>query len=197
MATLQQYAAQLLSDEAKQCLVPVRSGNLINPFSPKPALIDIKDIAFGLASISRYAGQQRLTVAQHCCHMADMMLTHKETECFAFDALMHEAPSYLLGDVVSPVKRLPEYELHRALYDHVGQIIALRFRFGWPLPPEVIVADLRMRYTEMRDLFKRAPLPDDNHQPFNLRIKVWSRHAAEYGFMQRFERLAPTAVKRG
>lgn len=123
------------------------SGKRFDPVDPQPEMIDLVDIAHGLAHECRFAGQCKrfYSVAQHSILASQIVAPE-----YALETLLHDAAEAYIKDIPSPVKRLlPDY---RALEAKVEAVI--RTRFG--LPPEksdaVKHADLIMLATERRDL---------------------------------------------
>jgi 5'-deoxynucleotidase YfbR-like HD superfamily hydrolase len=86
------------------------SGRRLDLLSPDPKDIEIEDIAHGLARVARWNGQTRgahaFSVAQHCLVVTDIVAArHPEfsaNELLA--ALLHDAPEYVIGDLISPFK---------------------------------------------------------------------------------------------
>ena len=86
------------------------SGRRLDLLDPSPLDVEIADIAHGLARVARWNGQTRgdhaFSVAQHClivetifCRMCTAA-TPDEMQM----ALLHDAPEYVIGDMISPVK---------------------------------------------------------------------------------------------
>jgi 5'-deoxynucleotidase YfbR-like HD superfamily hydrolase len=86
------------------------SGRRLDLLNPSPLDIEVEDIAHGLARVARWNGQTRgdhaFSVAQHCvlvhdiaCHL-DAALTPEKR----LAALLHDAPEYVVGDMISPFK---------------------------------------------------------------------------------------------
>ena len=103
--------------------------------------IEIEDIAHGLAFVARWNGQTAgdfaYSVAEHSLLVERLFsrLLPKATVPQRLTALLHDAPEYVIGDMISPVKAAvgPEYEeLDRRLAS------AIHIRFG--LPAQVPVA---------------------------------------------------------
>ena len=104
--------------------------------------IEIGDIAHGLARVSRWNGQTKgkypFSVAQHS------VLVEKLAQSIAPDldqkwqlaSLLHDAPEYVIGDMISPVKAAvgPEYG---ALDDRLMSAIHIRFGLPAALPKSV------------------------------------------------------------
>lgn len=86
------------------------TGSQIDVRKPDPATIHILDIAHGLANTARFTGQTKphYSVAAHSllvCEFAKLMGASLITQLYA---LLHDAPEGLIGDIISPVKSLPE-----------------------------------------------------------------------------------------
>jgi 5'-nucleotidase len=86
------------------------SGRRLDLLSPDPKDIEIEDIAHGLARVARWNGQTKGThafsVAQHSLVVTEIVSgTHPEfTKSERLAALLHDAPEYVIGDLISPFK---------------------------------------------------------------------------------------------
>jgi uncharacterized protein len=86
------------------------SGRRLDLLDPSPLDIEIEDIAHGLARVARWNGQTRgdhaFSVAQHCV-LVEAIFHHcnkKVTKPQRLAALLHDAPEYVIGDMISPFK---------------------------------------------------------------------------------------------
>ena len=111
------------------------SGRRLDLLDPTPVDIEIEDIAHGLAFVARWNGQTRgdyaYSVAEHSLLVEDIFgrLCPRATVPERLTALLHDAPEYVIGDMISPVKAAvgPGYEeLDKRL------IAAIHIRFGLP-----------------------------------------------------------------
>ncbi|MEZ5923591.1 MAG: HD family hydrolase [Hyphomicrobiaceae bacterium] len=109
------------------------SGRRLDLLAPDPNDIDIGDIAHGLARVARWNGQTlgdtALSVAQHCCIVTDVVeaLAPASGPQVRLAALLHDAPEYVIGDLISPFKAaigLDYKAFERKLLD------AIHARFG-------------------------------------------------------------------
>ncbi len=89
-----------------------------NLFRPTPDMIDIRDIARGLAFKGRWAGQtpQYFSVAQHSVLVCDLILNNASpivnTTKLALAGLLHDAAEAYIGDMISPIKKaLPQFSV--------------------------------------------------------------------------------------
>lgn len=92
-----------------------------------PAQVRIVDVAMALSRICRFGGHTSLpySVAEHSCRMHDEALEQYGPE-EAYACLMHDAPEYVLGDVVRPLKRgLPDYQ---AIERDVTNLVNTKFK---------------------------------------------------------------------
>ena len=118
------------------------SGRRLDLLDPAPLDIEIEDIAHGLAFVARWNGQTSgdhpYSVAEHSVLVSEIVddLAPSWPARWRLAALLHDAPEYVIGDMISPVKAAvgPGYkELDQRL------TAAIHLRFGLPaaLPSEV------------------------------------------------------------
>ncbi|MFP7672327.1 hypothetical protein ACG74X_03100 [Marivita sp. S0852] len=111
------------------------SGRRLDLLDPTPVDIEIEDIAHGLAFVARWNGQTfgdyAYSVAEHSLLVETLFtrLSSKATAAERLTALLHDAPEYVIGDMISPVKAAvgPGYG---ALDDRLTA--AVHIRFGLP-----------------------------------------------------------------
>jgi 5'-deoxynucleotidase YfbR-like HD superfamily hydrolase len=85
------------------------SGRRLDLLDPTPMDIEIADIAHGLAFVARWNGQTRgdfaYSVAEHSLLVeAIYARTARLDAKWQLAALLHDAPEYVIGDMISPVK---------------------------------------------------------------------------------------------
>ena len=111
------------------------SGRRLDLLDPTPMDIEIEDIAHGLAFVARWNGQTQgdyaYSVAEHSLLVEELFsrLVPGATPVSRLTALLHDAPEYVIGDMISPVKAAvgPGYEeLDKRLS------AAIHIRFGLP-----------------------------------------------------------------
>ena len=111
------------------------SGRRLDLLDPTPFDIEIDDIAHGLAFVARWNGQTRgdfaYSVAEHSLLVEEILARQNPgiAALWRLAALLHDAPEYVIGDMISPVKAAigPDYsELDRRL------TAAVHIRFGLP-----------------------------------------------------------------
>lgn len=114
------------------------SGRRLDILDPSPLDVEIEDIAHGLARVARWNGQTTgplpFNVAHHSVIVTDLCAaTHpKWGSKNLLAALLHDAPEYVIGDMISPFKGA----LGRAYKDvEAGLQRAIHTRFG--LPPDL------------------------------------------------------------
>ena len=86
------------------------SGRRLDLLEPSPLDIEIEDIAHGLARVARWNGQTHgahaLSVAQHSLAVL-AIFDHLNVGASTRDrmtVLLHDAPEYVIGDMISPFK---------------------------------------------------------------------------------------------
>ncbi len=111
------------------------SGRRLDLLDPTPMDIEIEDIAHGLAFVARWNGQTRgdwpYSVAEHSLLVEQIFARQNPgiAERWRLAAVLHDAPEYVIGDMISPVKAAvgPGYnELDQRL------TAAVHRRFGLP-----------------------------------------------------------------
>lgn len=111
------------------------SGRRLDLLDPTPVDIEVEDIAHGLAFVARWNGQTKgdfaYSVAEHSL-LVEALFTRMNPKTpikWSLAALLHDAPEYVIGDMISPVKAAigPSYgELDDRL------TAAIHIRFGLP-----------------------------------------------------------------
>jgi len=121
------------------------SGRRLDLLDPTPVDIEIDDIAHGLAFVARWNGQTMgdwpYSVAQHSLLVEDIhaRLAPGRPPRWGLAALLHDAPEYVIGDMISPVKAAvgPHYE---KLDQRLATAIHIRFGLPAALPRSVKAA---------------------------------------------------------
>ena len=117
------------------------SGRRLDLLDPTPMDIEVDDIAHGLAFVARWNGQTRgvwpYSVAEHSLLVEQIYGRIGDPPAkWRLAALLHDAPEYVIGDMISPVKAAvgPGYgELDLRL------TAAVHLRFGLPASLPVAV----------------------------------------------------------
>jgi 5'-deoxynucleotidase YfbR-like HD superfamily hydrolase len=121
------------------------SGRRLDLLDPTPMDIEIIDIAHGLAFVARWNGQTRgdwpYSVAEHSL-LVERLFARANPGIAArwrLAALLHDAPEYVIGDMISPVKAAvgPGYQV---LDERLTAAVHLRFGLPALLPSAVKAA---------------------------------------------------------
>ena len=86
------------------------SGRRLDLLNPSPMDIEIEDIAHGLSFVARWNGQTfgkfPYSVAEHSIFVEKLFFkTNPQIDPkWRLAALLHDAPEYVIGDMISPVK---------------------------------------------------------------------------------------------
>jgi hypothetical protein len=185
------------------------SGRRLDLLDPSPLDIEIADIAHGLARVARWNGQTTgahiFSVAQHTL-LVESVLREQRPRVdvrFRLAALLHDAPEYVIGDMISPFKAVLGGD-YKAVEKRL--LSAIHIRFGLPpvLPAEMTReikdADRGAAYleatqlagfgqAEARRLFGNDPgLPPSTQQDY---LTPWTAAKAEKRLLARFSTLCP------
>ena len=184
------------------------SGRRLDLLDPSPLDVEVEDIAHGLARVARWNGQ---TIGAHIFSVAQHSLlveavarqrTPRLDRSHRLAILLHDAPEYVIGDMISPFKVVIG-DSYKAV--ELRLLAAIHLRFGLPaaLPADwtemIKNADREAAYleatrlagfaaTEARKFFGRPPrfsatLERDYLTP-------WPAEIAEARYLERFGRLA-------
>jgi 5'-deoxynucleotidase YfbR-like HD superfamily hydrolase len=188
------------------------SGRRLDLIDPSPLDVEIGDIAHGLARVARWNGQTKgqeiFSVAQHSL-LVEALFAAREPSFpgkARLMALLHDAPEYVIGDMISPFKaaiggdyKLIEERLKRAIH----------IRFGLAAEPpddlnrSIKIADRASAYleatalagfsiAEARKLFGAPELPP---RDFAAYLEPMRPAAVEARFLGRFSELDAEAAK--
>jgi len=179
------------------------SGRRLDLLNPSPFDVEIEDIAHGLSRVSRWNGQtvgeHPFSVAQHSVFVMDLFIAAQPfcpTEQRLY-ALLHDAPEYVIGDLISPFKSAVGLD-YKSLERKLEEAIHLRFGLqadpGEALHGRIKRADIEAAYweatllagfeaTEAEQYFGKRPL---GAAPT---LAPLSALAAKSLFMTRFEGL--------
>lgn len=183
------------------------SGRRLDLLDPSPLDIEIEDIAHGLARVARWNGQTRgaqiYSVAQHSLLVERIaaMAAPDLSQTWRLAVLLHDAPEYVIGDMISPFKAVLGGD-YKAVEKRL--LSAIHIRFGLPPVPtdevtqQIKAADRGAAYLEAtqlagfaeieaKRLFGRDPgLPAATRQDY---LTPWSAAKAEKRFLARFKTL--------
>lgn len=118
------------------------SGRRLDLLDPTPMDIEIADIAHGLAFVARWNGQTKgdfaYSVAEHSLLVTQIfqMQNPKAAVKWQLAALLHDAPEYVIGDMISPVKAAVGAG-YGVLDDRLTAAIHLRFGLPAHIPAAI------------------------------------------------------------
>ena len=183
------------------------SGRRLDLLDPSPLDIEIEDIAHGLARVARWNGQTHghhiFSVAQHTL-LTEVIARRRHNGSdrkLTLALLLHDAPEYVIGDMISPFK-----VVIGGAYKAVEQRLlgAIHLRFGLPreLPAEIAAiikaADRGAAFleairlagfsaAEARRFFGSRPtLPSAVEKDY---LTPWPAETAKQRFLQHFNEL--------
>jgi len=137
------------------------SGRRLDLIDPSPLDVEIGDIAHGLARVARWNGQtsgpEIFSVAQHSL-LVEALFAAQEPESSAkarLVALLHDAPEYVIGDMISPFKAAIGGDYLR-IEERLKRAIHVRFGLVAEPPDElnrsIKIADRASAYLEATTL---------------------------------------------
>jgi 5'-deoxynucleotidase YfbR-like HD superfamily hydrolase len=186
------------------------SGRRLDILDPSPLDVELSDIAHGLARVARWNGQTSgdfaFSVAQHSILVLEIFTTlGKDASAEErLHALHHDAPEYVMGDIISPFKAAMGGNYKEVEARLLGAI-HLRFGLKAALPAalhrEIKRADREAAYleathlagfepAEARRFFGEPALPAFEVDGFARLIRPWPAREAYDRFVAAFETLS-------
>src|SRR3954469_1333783 len=118
------------------------SGRRLDLLDPSPLDIEIEDIAHGLARVARWNGQttgeHAFSVAQHSIVVEELVARLKPgiEPRWRLTALLHDAPEYVIGDMISPFKAALGLD-YKAFEERLESAVHIRFGLPPKVPPAI------------------------------------------------------------
>ena len=184
------------------------SGRRLDLLDPSPLDVEIEDIAHGLARVARWNGQTHgphvYSVAQHSLLVEAMLResASRPDDRLRLAALLHDAPEYVIGDIISPFKAMIG-EAYKAVEDRLLGAIHIRFGLAPTLAPAaaglIKEADKGAAFFEATRLagfsFSEAkrffgPPPTVSAALEAAFLAPWSAEDAKARFIERYAQLA-------
>ena len=149
------------SDSLPRVWQRMLSGRRLDLLDPSPLDVEIEDIAHGLSRVARWNGQtsgaQAYSVAEHSLLVERLVIDLKETTPIKWRlaALLHDAPEYVIGDMISPFKAVigADYKSCEARLQ-----AAIHIRFGLPAELPTPVKALIKRADRLSAFFEATQL---------------------------------------
>ncbi len=186
------------------------SGRRLDLLDPSPFDIEIEDIAHGLARVARWNGQtygdHAFSVAQHCMLVEDIVAQLKPgiAQRWRLAALLHDAPEYVVGDLISPFKAAVGLD-YKSLENKL--LAAIHVRFGLPAHLPNDTTQLIKRADRTSAFFEATQLagfaPEEALELFGsprgvspIELTPLATATAQKRYLERFKALLPTASHR-
>ena len=124
------------------------SGRRLDLLDPSPFDVELEDIAHGLARVARWNGQtigpHVFSVAQHSL-LVEAIAAHLKPDAtpgWLLAVVLHDAPEYVIGDIISPFKAVIG-DAYKAVEARL--LAAIHLHFGLPAEPPAILQRLIKR----------------------------------------------------
>jgi 5'-deoxynucleotidase YfbR-like HD superfamily hydrolase len=165
------------------------TGRKFWPLNPRVEDIHIQDIAGALSKINRFGGHsiRAYSVGQHCILGSYEVERLTKDPVIALAFLLHDASEAYLGDVVRPVKHLPEFAFYREAEAKMNKVIEEKFNVSLD---QAIVHEIDnlMLLTEFRDLTLNGHELAGNKKLLD-KIEPWAHRETEEYYLTRFSQL--------
>lgn len=129
------------------------SGINVDLLRPDPSVVKLEDIAHSLAAVNRFNGHTQLpySVGQHSVYVSQLVADMEGDRREQLRGLLHDATEAYLGDIVSPLKYLPQNAWIVELEADWEMAIAAAFGLDELVTPLVKAADKIALAMEARD----------------------------------------------
>jgi 5'-deoxynucleotidase YfbR-like HD superfamily hydrolase len=183
------------------------SGRRLDILDPSPLDVELSDIAHGLARVARWNGQTigdyPFSVAQHSVLVLELFraLNPDADGPAQLQALLHDAPEYVMGDIISPFKAA----MGGNYKDVENRLLsAIHLRFSLPALPTALLtkqikqADREAAFfeaihlagfaaPEARKFFGEPTMPAFDVDAFDRLIRPWPTREAHDRFVEAFD----------
>ncbi|WP_417580149.1 hydrolase [Pelagibacterium sp.] len=186
------------------------SGRRLDLLDPSPIDVELSDIAHGLARVARWNGQTKgdyaFSVAQHSVLVLEIAsaMDPEIDDKGRLYALLHDAPEYVMGDIISPFKAAMGGNYRDVEARLLG---AIHVRFGLPAIASTALTKLIKRADREAAFFEAVNLagfaPDEARKffgeptlagfdlpGFDRLIRPWPTQQAHDHFVDVFESLS-------
>ncbi|HEY8565666.1 MAG TPA: HD family hydrolase [Beijerinckiaceae bacterium] len=186
------------------------SGRRLDLLNPSPLDVEIEDIAHGLARVARWNGQTAgssiFSVAQHSLLVEAIgaALAPDLPQGGRLVLLLHDAPEYVIGDIISPFKTVVG-DAYKAVEARL--LAAIHLRFGLPPHTEPAVKRLAKKADRIAAFHEATRLagfgreealkifgrPEPLPRSVDALLAPWPVEEAQTRYLARFRELAPDA----
>lgn len=180
------------------------NGRKIYPFDPRPEEININVVAHHLATNNRWNGATQhkrfktrisYSVAEHSVYCAWYIRDVLKLPEYELEALLHDGPEYVTGDMIRPLKHDPRiHPVYKPLEDSWEAAFAKRFGLRFPLPKEVKMADEAVCAAESIQIVPKDPREEwqsgimhDDSKVAPYEIEMMDAYRAKEFFLMAYE----------
>lgn len=168
---------KILAHSIETGIIKTISGKLFNLFEPTVEMIDIRDIAAGLANKGHFSGLTPFyfSIAQHCVMVCDEFSSFDPTPDpkMKLLALLHDAAEAYVGDMIKPLKvRMPQFA---EVEENIQKIICSRFGLDFSSMHLIKSTDLFIQELEYNAFYHGS------------RIRYLTPEQAKHEFLDRYE----------
>ena len=200
-------AARRRKPEIPRAWQRMLSGRRLDLLDPSALDIEIEDIAHGLARVARWNGQtigdHAFSVAQHSV-VVEEIAAHVRPGLAArwrLAALLHDAPEYVIGDMISPFKAALGLDYHN--FEQRLEA-AIHVRFGLPARIPAEIKTLIKTADRACAFFEATQIAGFGHEEslelfgvpppgYSLVVEPMAAFAAEARYLERYQVLAEAA----
>jgi len=170
------------------------TGKKFWPLDPRFEEIYIQDIAAALSKICRFGGHTLVfySVGQHCVLGSHIVEARTKDKNQALAFLLHDASEAYLGDLIRPLKHLPEFAFYREAEKRIEALIEKKYVVDLSNPLIKGIDDYLL-FSEKKDFLGPGPEWNSSFNSSGCTLEIpltpWSWEDTMQAYLARFEEL--------
>jgi len=145
--------------------IEVQDGHIVDILNIHPDMVRLNDIATSLSHLCRYNGHtpKFYSVAEHSVRVYWWLFGNEHSPEVCLTGLLHDACEAYVGDMVRPLKRVPEMQaVFKPIEENVMQAIHKKLGGIYPHPDPVHEADKALYEWEVENYLSGERDPWDS-----------------------------------
>lgn len=158
--------------------IEVRDGHVVDILNIDADMVRLDDVAHSLSHICRYNGHvpKFYSVAEHCVRAYWELFKTGFSPESCLTGLLHDACEAYVGDMVRPLKRVPEMAaVFKPIEERAMKAIHSKLGGLYPHPPEVHEVDQRMYEWEIKHIMTGKRTPWDSEIAKIMYLETYKR----------------------
>jgi 5'-deoxynucleotidase YfbR-like HD superfamily hydrolase len=142
--------------------IEVRDGHVVDILNIDADMVRLDDVAHSLSHICRFNGHvpNFYSVAEHCVRAYWELFKDQQPPDVCLTGLLHDACEAYVGDMVRPLKRVPEMlEVFKPIEERAMQAVHHKLGGVYPHPKEIHSVDRQLYEWEVKNVMSGVHVP--------------------------------------